>query len=352
MTRINRKDIGLIIVGLFSLFTLFGCGHGVKKKHDWLASESAPNYYPMKIISGYFHDPEGGSLYVPNKKLIYEGWGIGVSTHVVGPDLKALPNRLGITFFSYTEDQFYHGDFQLPYERILELFNSPYYSHKNEQVITYDEIVAGVAPGGLVTVWVVSADRTLEIFSGQAEKTKLDWSVITSEEIPRQQYINRSVEHSRRELSPEAKEAMAKNPVPLDRWKNYRKRYNWQLQFTGQEPPKMVDYIKYFNGERDLLLYPHAEEYLSQPHAVPKAMTMVWDWPKGRPRLMEFKFNEKEIMETFQELEKDNMPLYLEFRMQESEKGQLFSVLLKNEKREFYLKRTDLETYGVPERYR
>jgi hypothetical protein len=350
MTRINRKDIGLIIVGLFSLFTLFGCGHGVKKKHDWLASESAPNYYPMKIISGYFHDPEGGSLYVPNKKLIYEGWGIGVSTHVVGPDLKALPNRLGITFFSYTEDQFYHGDFQLPYERILELFNSPYYSHKNEQVITYDEIVAGVAPGGLVAVWVVSADRTLEIFSGQAEKTELDWSAVTSNKnIQRKQYIQASIKDARDKLPPEAKEAMAKSHVPLDRWKNYRKRYNWQLLFTGQEPPKMVDYIKYFNGERDLLLFPHTEEYLSQPHAVPKAMTFVWEWPVGHPLKIKLAFDEKEIMEAFQELDKDNLPIYMSFHMYDNKEQGIRSMLiyLKNEKRKFGLGKTKLETYGV-----
>lgn len=318
-------------------------------KFDWLASESAPNYYPMEIISGHFYDPDGGSLYVPNGKLIYEGWGESVSTHVVGPDLKALPNRLEITFFSYTEDQFYHGDFQLPYERILQLFNSPYYSHKVEQVINYFEITAGVSPGGLVSVWVASEDRTVEIFSGQAEKTELDWSVITPEETPRPKYLTIMIEDSRSELSPEAKEEIDKSPVPFDRWKNYRKRYNWQLQFTGQEPPKMVDYIKYFNGERDLLLYPHTEEYLSQPHAVPKAMTMVWDWPKGRPRKMKFEFNEKEIMDAFHELEKDNQLIYLEFRMHNNEKGQqLFSVLLKNEKREFNLKRTDLETYAVP----
>ena len=317
-------------------------------KFDWLASESAPKYFPMKIVTGYFYDPDGGSLYVPNGKLIYEGWGESVSTHVVGPDLKALPNRLEITFFSYTENQFYHGDFQLPYERILELFNSPYYSHKVEKEINYHRMVAGVAPGGLVTVWVESADRTLEIFSGQAEKTELDWSVITHQKIPRKQYIETSIDDARSKLSPEEKETMAKSLVPLDRWKNYRKRYNWQLLFTGQEPPEMVDYIKYFNGERDLLLYPHTEEYLSQPHAVPTAMNFVWDWPVGRPRLMELTFNEKEIMETFQELEKDNLPLYLELRMRDGEKGRIFSVLLKNEKREFYLKRTNLENYAVP----
>ena len=335
---------------LLSLLTLFGCGHGVKKKHDWLASESAPKYYPMKIISGYFYDSDGGSLYVPNGKLIARGWGDSVSTHVVGPDLKALPDRLKISFFSYTEDQFYQGDFKLPFEHILKLFSNPYYSHKVNQIINYHKIVAGVAPGGVVTVWVTSEDRTVEIFSGMADKVELDWSKITPDKVtPRKTYIDTQVQFMRSKLSPDAREEMAKSGVPLDRWKNYRKRYNWQLLFTGQEPPKMVDYIKYFNGERDLLLYPHTEEYLSQPHAVPKAMNVIWEWPVGHPLKINLVFDEKEIMEAFQELEKDNLPIYMSFHMYDNkeQRGRSMLLYLKNDKRQFGLGKTKLETFGV-----
>lgn len=338
------------VKSFFIIFSVFFyasvSGADMADKFDWLASESAPHDYPMQIVSGSFYDPDGGVVKVPSGKTLHHGWGEDVSTYVVGPELKALPNRLEISFFSYAENQFYKGEFTLPYERISQYFSRPYYSHKVEHEVNYSTIIAGVAPGGYVSVWLGSVDRTVEVFSGQADKTGMDWSRITnSKDYTRDEYVALELGET---LSAEALDSLKKNGVPVGKWKKYQKRYNWQLSFSGQEPPKIVDYIKYFNGERDLLLFPQTDEYLSQPHAVPKAMTFAWDWPVGKPRLMEFKFDENEIMHAFHELEKDNLPIYLDFFMRDGEKGRLFSVLLKTEKHEFYLKKTDLETYGVP----
>ncbi|MBN4080457.1 DUF2931 family protein, partial [Beggiatoa alba] len=109
-------------------------------KFDWQASEGAPNNYPMKIIAGSLSFPNGGSLYVPNGVKLHNGWGKGRSTHVGGDDLKSLPNKLSILFFSYTEDQFYRGEFALPYNKILALFQAGHYSPNDKGDITYDEI--------------------------------------------------------------------------------------------------------------------------------------------------------------------------------------------------------------------
>src|SRR5690625_6866949 len=64
-----------------------------------------------------------------------------VSSHIVGLDLKPLPDRLDIKFFSYTENQFYHGVFELPYERILSLFSE---GSLNKEDPTYYRIMVGV----------------------------------------------------------------------------------------------------------------------------------------------------------------------------------------------------------------
>ena len=93
-----------------------------KYKFDWQATDSAPRNYPMEILAGNLGYPEGGSLYVPDKSTIAHGWGEEGSSHVVGPELKPLPNTLGISFFSYTENQFYGGRFDLPYDKIVRKF--------------------------------------------------------------------------------------------------------------------------------------------------------------------------------------------------------------------------------------
>ena len=98
------------------LFTIFLTGHGTTMsadttKFDWKASESAPENYPMQIIRGNLHyhgDASGDGLYVPSGGVISDGWGRMISSHITGPDLKPLPDKLDITFFSYMEDTFYN----------------------------------------------------------------------------------------------------------------------------------------------------------------------------------------------------------------------------------------------------
>src|SRR5690625_444757 len=97
-----------------------GCGAADSSdKFDWKATESAPKNFPIQIINGtfiYHGRSDGAGLYVPSGGLLDKGWGEMISSHIVGPDLKPLPDRLKITFFSYLEDQFYEGVFDLPYE--------------------------------------------------------------------------------------------------------------------------------------------------------------------------------------------------------------------------------------------
>src|SRR5690625_7350708 len=89
-----------------------------------------------------------------------------VSSHIVGPDLKPLPDRLDIKFFSYTENQFYHGKFELPYDDIRRLFKE--WDRLNDRP-AYNRIMTGVAPGGAVAVWLTGQVKTTEVFFGKAE---------------------------------------------------------------------------------------------------------------------------------------------------------------------------------------
>ena len=130
-------------------------------KYNWQATESAPKSYPMQVVSGtLFYHGQNQGLYVPDGSSIDDGWGSGISSHIVGPDLKPLPDRLQITFFSYTENQFYVGKFDLPYEKILALFKAGYDLRRGGGHTTYGQIVVGIAPGGAVAVWVSGLSKT------------------------------------------------------------------------------------------------------------------------------------------------------------------------------------------------
>ncbi len=120
----HRGRLARFFILIISTLSLTGCNPDMTK-FEWQPTESGPRYYPMEILSGslIYHDGSGSS-YIPNGVTLHHGWGRGVSSHVLGDGKRKdpLPNRLTIRFFSYTENQFYEGDFELPYDKILALF--------------------------------------------------------------------------------------------------------------------------------------------------------------------------------------------------------------------------------------
>ena len=152
-----------------------------KTEFDWNATESAPEHYAMKIISGSFrYHGGGGGLYVPSGGVISHGWGIPRSNHITGADLKSLPDKLDIIFFSYLEDQFYQGSFDLPYDKILKLFQESEAKPKKQDregkdMTTSYSMMVGVAPGGTVAVWM-RGEGNREVFFGKAKKVEMDFA--------------------------------------------------------------------------------------------------------------------------------------------------------------------------------
>ncbi len=321
-------------------------------KFDWQATDSAPRNYPMEIVAGHLFYPEGGSLYVPDKSTIAHGWGEGGSSHIVGPELKPLPHRLGISFFSYTENQFYGGRFDLPYDTIVQRFKEGYYSPNEPGHVTYDEIVVGVAPGGAVAVWLRGIDRTTEVFFGHAQKEEGRWtSIIDNPAYTREEFIRSEIESS---LTPEALASLRKNGVPLGRWDSYRTRYRWQPVFTGMTVRDHLIYqVHYYNGEKGYLYAAPAAADANTPLAVPSHMAFIWARTKVNGLKFKLFFDETEIFNAFKQLGSQNQTLQLETRMErimrEGEAKLNFTVWLRNEKEAIELKQTRMETYGVPD---
>ncbi|WP_086930355.1 DUF2931 family protein [Agarilytica rhodophyticola] len=298
---------------------LSGCG--AQSKFDWDASESAPQNYPMQVIDGrfFYHDSEG-SLYIPDKSSISPGWGDFVSTHAVGPELKPLPNRLYILYFSYAENTFYEGTFDLPYDKILKLFQAGYFSPRLEKDITFWRITAGS-----VAVWITGVHKSIEVFFGQAEEVEVPWARVTQSTIPREEYVSSTLVEDR--VSEEVMALIQQGNIPFDLWKNYRIKYNWQPIITNVErPPKLINHIAYLNGEEDYLYYPLDESIISATRAVPKRILFVWKSPWNKPMQFDLNFDEAEITQAFQTLapeEQRQRPLKLEIHIAAKKRWEL-----------------------------
>lgn len=279
----------------FCLLLLTGCsnaGNHNMTEFTWSATESAPKDFPMEIIKGTFlFKGEEHGLYIPDGGTLTGGWGNSISSH--GSITHGLPDRLDITFFSYAEKKYYHGKFELPYDRIVELFQQGVETNKEHP--SYSKLMAGIAPGGVVSVWV-KGKYAVEVFFGQADEVDLDpsyaFDLPFSSVEESDAYIAKQLPNS---LSPEQLESLEKNGIPLDLWTRYRNRYNWFAK--AKDDTIYGFFLKYVNGEseRDHFPFLEGEELRNLP--VPRKMSF-----KTKKYIYEVNFDDIEIVSAFEQL--------------------------------------------------
>jgi hypothetical protein len=298
----------LIIFNLFWIFTSPLQAFSLEKPYpmnsfEWLPTESAPSNYPMYIIKGDLIFENGESIYIPDQKIINNGWGKETSTHIVGDTFKPLPTQLQISWFSFTEDRFYAGKFDLPKDKLLELFQhgtaSPY---ENNERWNFDRIVVGVAPGGDVAVWAGAGRIVKEIRVFRAQPADLPWSlVLDNPNYSRQQHISESLEEA---LSPQVLKQVKANPVPLGKWAIFAKRYPWIPKLSNSVTGKDL-WVKSFNGEiewLDLTGTRHDIDRPPQNRAIPEEVSIYWRSAGGINLTADISFNEEETLAAFNKL--------------------------------------------------
>lgn len=308
-------------------------------KFEWLATESAPKHYPMEIIKGTFiyHGEAEQGLYIPSGGTLKAGWGRGISNHVVGDKLKPLPDRLKITFFSYAEKQFYQGEFNLPYEKILALFREGVAADKEDPI--YNKIMVGIAPGGAVAVWVKGTEN-VEVFFGQAQKIELDPGSAFGLPFKNKQeadaYIAKQLVNV---LTPDELASLKKDGIPFGLWARYRNRYDWRPTITEGHNLDDVDAL-FVNGEYIGEWILAGKKQSDTLRTVPKEVSFI-TLLNGDNYPIQVKFDEFETMSAFEKLGANGKKLYLEFdpRLPRSQT----QVRLHNDKESISLKKVEIK---------
>ena len=262
--------IKTILFITFILLTLWltGCwGYKAKQnkananaepEYEWGVAVNTPIGYPIRFYAGRV----GGMSIIGELYSITEepDWGnaFGYESHSMGE----LPQSVNMVWLSYKEDCFYRLKTAIDYEKIAKLFREGFNQRvPNGEVRhkTYDTIVVGIAPGGVVVLWVGYGYLPLtEIGRYQAEKIALR----EPEGLDNHQKLIFDKEYAKRLLTnntiiPEDfREANKNKPIPFGLWDSYRdNQYQWYPTF---EIPNGrigdVDY-QYWNGEADTFFF-------------------------------------------------------------------------------------------------
>ncbi len=330
-----------------------------KDKYDFMASSCAPMAYPAEVVNGDFYLADGTSLYIPaGGRVLMYGWHDGGAAHVTGPDLKALPTELQIKWLSIAEKKFYAGRFKLDYDLILKLFKKGFYDHEKE-FHTYRKINAGVAPGGVVVVWLDGLGSRVEIGRFKAKETKVTIKKLAPNNptISLDEYVKEIAEGN---LIDEVKTEMENNEIPFGLWDTYRIKYNWQPKFEFANGGKLtVIQIDYFNGETILTYAENPEVIGYKPSAIPKFIGLDWEDKNGNKFGADLKFAqklktddyhtfkeiEKEIFDAFKKLNASSTAKQLDLIFKIDKYNSNIKLYLKNENEEIELKKMFINIY-------
>ncbi|AYN05688.1 DUF2931 family protein [Flavobacterium sp. 140616W15] len=265
-----KKTMLLLLLAI----TINSC---MEKKYEWSASISAPREYPVEVYTGaaggYFFSQMGG--------FSNTGWGGGVGDN----SIKAtLPENLDMTWLSYIDNKFYTGEWKLPTEKIQQLFDEGFHSRpdSDSERDNYSIIKIGLAPKGMVVVWVMGAGHQVEVARFQAHETIIDPKLISEDE--RYMFRNGYSQHRLENnfvISKDIREQIEQYGYPLPEvYEEYREKFNWKPKVILPEGSKITSmYIKMCNGEME---DPYDLPIDQKNRAIPFSFQIFWSVGSGK----------------------------------------------------------------------
>jgi hypothetical protein len=271
------------------------------EKYAWDASPTAPKGYPVQVYKGQLSDAQGHATTIPNGHYLQDGWGMSLITWIADDDTKPLPQQLELTWFSFAENKFYTGTFTLPRQQVATLFREGYYNKRKKE--TYDRFVIGIAPKGMVVVWLRGQNQ-VELARFQATETEVDWDDFYYKSVGGNSYGKadraRDIKDEQQKLNPEVQQQLKSGGLSSQQWDNYRSKYRWSIVFKDGD--KLEDYsVKYWNGEQEKL--PVNKQLLQDKNTakpLPKELSLFIE--KEKKVRFDIVFDEAELLGIFRDI--------------------------------------------------
>jgi hypothetical protein len=312
-----------ILISLVLLTITGSCQNKKTQKQETMAIQleqfeyqptiSCPLGYPIDVYQGGLEAEDGGfeSLYL-GTHTGNGGWGsIGRSS---SSGLKTVPNKLNVIWISYAENQFYAIDCDINYKLMVEKFKEGYQNidfflnYGQNKRETYNYIVVGFAPGGLVIVWLAGSDKQIEIGRYQGSKTKVPANEIAKLDSHRrllfeEDYVKETMQNT--QIVPqEVQDANKNKPLPYGLWDNYRESYSWRPIFVSTQTDWSLIYcrLEMFNGEIVRLFGQTLIKNEFTKQAIPKRIQFAWRDKTGQNYSGTFLFDYEEVLNAYKEI--------------------------------------------------
>ncbi|TDO20715.1 DUF2931 family protein [Pedobacter duraquae] len=293
------------------LITVAGCKNKGKaqkmnEKFNWTGTVSAPEEYPMEVYDGAIIADDFTFRFDEMWGTQNTGWGETGGVFSIDREQMDAPDSLKFTWMSLVEKKFYTGSWKLDKDKIAKLFREGYVNDLTHQKGTYNMIKVGLAPKGLVVVWLSGVGFQTEVGSYQAVDTviKKEDAYENAKYMFDDDFIPRILA-DKNIMKPEIKAKIASQGYPEPNvYQVYRERFNWRPEIHLPKGGKEAVLVyQYFNGEIETRFGDELVENQYMSRAAPKSITLIWKDKAGNKNAVGVEpFNEKEIINAFKQL--------------------------------------------------
>ena len=304
----------------------------VEPKYNWGIAVNTPIGYPIRFYAGRV----GGMSIIDEIYTTTEEPDWGEAFSYENTSLETLPKDIDMVWLSYKEDCFYRLKTAIDYEKVAKLFREGFDERvPNGEVRhkTYDTIVVGIAPGGVVVLWVGYGYLPLtEIGRYQADKIELrepegldNHQKLIFSKKDREEVLN-----SNTIIPEDFREANKNKPIPFGLWDSYRDtQYQWYPTFEVPEG-KMGDVgYRYWNGEAGTTLYTDFNSYMGkqdifyleesiQKRPLFKNLLFYYKTQNGQKYLAELSFDWEAVVAAYKKVfgeDADKVTAHLDIRI-------------------------------------
>ena len=307
---LSRKTKNWLIISVLLLLGILSVKYinNMDEKIKWYSAWDAPKYYPVELLNGAFILKGEGEISLLSCWTGGQRW--GGSSHEYGGKIYPLPEGLYVYWYSFTEDKFYEGAFKLPRDRMRALFSEGFNQFRAKSHTTYNTLTVGLAPGGIVAVWLKGHGQEVEIGYFKAKETKrLSWELFFHDSFHYKNFRDSAWTVYRQDMlkSLDAHENMERHGIPFGLWDRYRVRFNIRPVMIYEDTNCITDeiYMEFFNGETEALSLERLEENPFEKRARIKYIEVYWSFGQTIREGI-FELDEEEIFEAYEKIYEGN----------------------------------------------
>ena len=274
----------------------------MKPKYEWYPMMVTATFYPVQLINGAFICDGENDVRISDVFPVANAmWGDDGGVMIIG-DKKPVPNGMYIKWLSALEGQLYEGTFDLPHEQMLELFKSGFvedlYTGKPKPGYPYDYIKVGLAPGGVVAVWLSGFNSQILLGQFTADKIPAEDSLFEA-------WSNTQAERALSLSKRRSNEQVLNMPIPYGLWDEYNRRFSWRYNIRLEDEKSSFNQIisTYSNGEQYFIYTPEMMvEYNNR--AYPRNILLKWFNDRGISYTARIRLDKPMILDAFQQMAK------------------------------------------------